>query len=86
MSIFPLGGCVIPSRTTLDKRGSFSVHLYQKDLKLVKKWLSCGIFPLRGCVTQSQTTWDKGGSLGVISYQKDLKLVKKWLSYGQEVA
>ena len=47
MSIFPLGGCLIPSRTTLDKRGSFSVHLYQKDLKLVNKWLSCGIFPER---------------------------------------
>ena len=35
-------GCVIPLRTIWDKRGSFGVHLYQKDLKLVKKWLSYG--------------------------------------------
>ena len=35
-------GCVIPLRTTWDKRGSFGVDLYQKDLKSVKKWLSYG--------------------------------------------
>ena len=35
-------GCVVPLRTIWHKRGSFGVHLYQKDLKLVKKWLSYG--------------------------------------------
>ena len=35
-------GCVIPLRTTWDKRGSFGVDLYQKNLKSVKKWLSYG--------------------------------------------
>ena len=45
MAIFPLRGCVIPWKTTWDKRGSLGVHLYQKDPKLVKKWLSYGHFP-----------------------------------------
>ena len=39
MAIFPLRGCVIPLRTTWDKRGSLGVHLYQKDPKSVQKWL-----------------------------------------------
>ena len=45
MAIFPLIGCVIPMRTKRDKRGSLGVHLYQKDPKSVKKWLSYGYFP-----------------------------------------
>ena len=39
-------GCVIPRRTTWDKRGSFGVDLYQKDLKSVKTWLSYSHFPI----------------------------------------
>ena len=43
--LFPLRGCVIPLRSTWDKTGSFGVHLFQKDPKSVKKWLSYGYFP-----------------------------------------
>ena len=35
---------MIPLRTTWDKRGSFGVHLYQKDPKSAKKRLSYGHF------------------------------------------
>ena len=45
MAIFSLRGCGIPLRTTWHKWGSFVVHLYQKDSKSVKKWLSYGHFP-----------------------------------------
>ena len=36
-AIFPLIGCVIPLRSKCNKRWSFCVHLYQIDLKSVKK-------------------------------------------------
>ena len=39
-------GYVIPLRSTWDNRGSLGVHLYQKDQKSVKKWLSYGYFPI----------------------------------------
>ena len=34
---FPPKGCMIPLRTTWDKRGSLGVYLHQKDPKSVKK-------------------------------------------------
>ena len=40
MAIFSLKGCVIPLRSTWDKTGSFGVHLFQKDTKSAKEWLS----------------------------------------------
>ena len=46
MAIFPLRGCVIPLRTTWNKRGCLGVHLYQKDPRSVKKRLSYGYFPI----------------------------------------
>ena len=48
--IFPPERLHDSMRTRWDKGGSLGVHLYQKYLKSVKKWLSYGIFPLRGCV------------------------------------
>ena len=42
IAIFPLRGCVISMRTTWDQRGSFCVHLCQKDPKSVNKWLGLG--------------------------------------------
>ena len=45
MTIFPVRGCVISFRSIWDQRESLSVHLCQKDPKLVKKWLSYGHFP-----------------------------------------
>ena len=42
IGISSLRGCVIPLGSRWDKRGSFGAHLYQKDLKSVKKWLSYG--------------------------------------------
>ena len=82
MVIFPLGGYVIPLKTTWDKRRCLGVHLYQKYTKLVKKWLSYGYFPLRGCVIPLRTTEDKRSSFSIHFYQKDPTSVKKWLSYG----
>ena len=41
----PLRGWVILLRTTWDQRKVLGVHLCQKDLKSVKKWLSYGYFP-----------------------------------------
>ena len=35
---------MIPLGSTWDKRGSFGVHMYQKDQKSGKKWLSYGHF------------------------------------------
>ena len=35
---------MIPLGSTWDKRGSFGVHVYQKDPKSAKKWLSYGHF------------------------------------------
>ena len=62
-------GCVIPLRTTWDKRGSFGVHLYQKDLKSVKKYVA-DLWP-RGWVIPLRTTWDKEGSVFVCLYQNN---------------
>ena len=48
MAIFSLRGWVIPLSTTWDKVESFGVHLYQKDPKSAKKWLSyCHFLPER---------------------------------------
>ena len=44
MANFSLRGCVIPMRTTGYKRRACGAHSYQKDPKLVKKWLSYGHF------------------------------------------
>ena len=44
----------------MGKRGSFGVHLYQKYLNLVKRWLSYGFFLLRGCMIQ----WELDGTKG----------------------
>ena len=50
MAISPLKGCVIPLRTTWDKRGSLGIDLYQQYKELVNKWLSYGNFsPERLC-------------------------------------
>ena len=48
IGISSLRGCVIPLGSRWDKRGSFGGHLYQKDPKLAKKWLSyCNFLPER---------------------------------------
>ena len=44
MAIFPLRGCVLSLRTMRDQIRSLGVHLYQKDPKSVKIWLSYGHF------------------------------------------
>ena len=43
-AIYPLKGCVIPLRTTWDKKGSLGIDFYQKDQQSVNKWLSYGNF------------------------------------------
>ena len=47
IAIFSLRGCVNSLGTRWDKGGCFGVHLYQKDPKSVKKWLSYGHFPTK---------------------------------------
>ena len=81
MAIFPLRGCVIPLRTTCDKRDSW-VFICTKNIqnRLRNGWVMA-IFPLRGCVIPLRTTWDKRGCLGIHLYQKYPKSVKIWLSY-----
>ena len=79
MAIFPLIGCVIPLRTTWDKRVFFGVHLYQKDPKFVQKWLSYGHFPpQRLCDFIENYMWQKG----ILC----CSIVPKWSKLGQELA
>ena len=82
MAIFPLRGCVIPLRTTWDKRGCLGIHLYQKYPKLVKIWLSYCHFSLKGCVILLKITWDKSGSFRFIFTKNIQKSLKKWLILG----
>ena len=79
MAIFPLIGCMIPLRTTWDKRVFFGVHLYQKDPKFVQKWLSYGHFPpQRLCDFIENYMWQKG----ILC----CSIVPKWSKLGQELA
>ena len=74
---------MIPIRTICDKRGSFGVHLFKKDPKLVTKWLNYGHFlPERLRDSIENHIGQKRESFGVHLYQKDPKSAKKWLSYG----
>ena len=46
MAIFPLRGCVLSLRATLDRRRFSDVHLCHKDPKSIKKWLSYDYFSI----------------------------------------
>ena len=77
MAIFPLIGCVILMRTKRDKRGSLGVHLYQKDPKSVKKWLSYGHFPCEVAWCNWGTYGTEGGSLGLHLYHERSKICQE---------
>ena len=81
-AIFPLRCCVIPLRTTCDKRDPW-VLICTKN---IQNWSRNGwvmaIFPLRGFVIPLRTKWDRRASLRIDLCHKDPKSVKKWLRYG----
>ena len=82
MLIFSLRGCVIPLRTSWYKRECLCVHLYQKDPKYVKKWLSYGHFLPESLHDSIGNFKDERESFWVHRYQKDPKSATKRLNYG----
>ena len=71
MAIFPLGGCVIPLKTTWGKRHPWAFFLCQKDPKSVNKWLGRAFHHLSMRQREILCSF----------IPKVLKSVKKWLSY-----
>ena len=70
---------MISVRTTWDQRRSLDVHLCQKDLKLVKKWLGYGYFPNERLCDFKENRMGPKGIFGCSFVQKRFKI-------GQEMA
>ena len=79
MAIFFLRGCMIPLGSRWDKRGSFGAHLYQKDPKSAKKWLSYGHFLTERLCDSIEKHMGQNGILWCLFVPKISKI-------GQEIA
>ena len=70
---------MIQLRSTWDKGGSFGVHLYQKDPKSAKKWLSYGHFLTERLCDSIEKHMGQNGILWCLFVPKISKI-------GQEIA
>ena len=83
MAIFSLRGCVILLGSTWDKRGSFGVHMYQKDPKSAKKWLSYGHFLTERLHDSIEKHMGQNGILWCLFVPKISKISQEIAELGQ---
>ena len=81
-AIFPLRGCVIPFRTTWDKRRYLGAHLYHKYPKSVKKWLRYGYFPVGRLGDSIENHMGQKGILGLFFVPKISKISQQMAGLG----